>query len=97
MQINIIEIIKQILLGCKFVVGKILNFFKSLTTPYQGSSDMFIDVSNRAKKELSKSKPDLQITAKLISLLQNIAITQGDVDIISKHQKKLNSLLAEYY
>ena len=75
------------------MLSKILNFFK----PYQGSSETFIDVSNIAKKELSKSKPDLQMTAKLISLLQNIAITQGDVDIISKHQKKLNSLLAEYY
>ena len=75
------------------MLSKILNFFKH----YQGSSETFIDVSNIAKKELSKSKPDLQMTAKLISLLQNIAITQGDVDIISKHQKKLNSLLAEYY
>ena len=79
------------------MLSKILNFFKSLNIPYQGSSDMFIDVSNRTRKELSKSKPDLQMTAKLISLLRNIAITQGDVDIISKHQKKLNSLLAEYY
>ena len=79
------------------MLSKILNFFKSLNIPYQGSSDMFIYVSNKTRKELSKSKPDLQMTAKLISFLQNIAITQGDVDIISKHQKKLNSLLAKYY
>lgn len=73
---------------------KILNLFNFFTKPYKGSSDTFVDISNRINDEFKKQKPDLQRIMKLMSILASIATTKGDADIIRDYQARVRTLLA---
>lgn len=64
------------------MLSKILNFFK----PYQGSSDTFIEVSKTIKDEFAKQTINLPKIMSLLTVLESLAITQGDSDIVIHYQ-----------
>ena len=63
------------------MLSKILNFFK----PYQGSSDTFIEVSKTIKDEFAKQTINLPRIMSLLTVLESLAVTQGDGDIIKRY------------
>lgn len=64
------------------MLSKILNFFK----PYQGSSYTFIEISNAIKDEFAKQTINLPRIMSLLTVMESLAITQGDDDIIMHYQ-----------
>ena len=78
------------------MLNKLINFFKSMPVkPYEGSSAEFIDVSNRINEEFNKPKPNLPRIMSLLSMLVALATTEGDSNIIYKHQARFKMILAE--
>ena len=71
------------------MLSKILNFFE----PYQGSSDTFIEVSKTIKDELAKQTINLHRIMYLLIVLESLAVTQGDSDIIKRYQTKFRTKL----
>ena len=71
------------------MISKILNFFK----PYQGSSDTFIEVSKTIKDEFAKQNVNLHRIMSLLTVLESLAVTQGDGDIIKRYQDKFRKQL----
>lgn len=71
------------------MLSKILNFFK----PYQGSSDTFIEVSKTIKDEFAKQTINLPRIMSLLTVLESLAITQGDSDIVMHYQTKFRKQL----
>ena len=71
------------------MLSKILNFFK----PYQGSSETFIGVSNAIEDEFAKQNVNMSRIMSLITVLESLAITQGDGDIIKQYQAQFRTQL----
>ena len=71
------------------MLSKILNFFK----PYQGSSDTFIEVSKTIKDEFTRETINLPRIMSLLTVLESLAITQGDGDIIKQYQTQFRTQL----
>ncbi len=71
------------------MLSKILNFFK----PYQGSSDTFIEVSKTIKDEFAKQTINLTRIMSLLTVLESLAVTQGDGDIIKRYQAQFRKQL----
>lgn len=71
------------------MLSKILNFFK----PYQGSSDTFIEVSKTIKDEFAKQTINLPRIMSLITVLESLAITKGDGDIVMHYQTQFRKQL----
>ena len=71
------------------MLSKILNFFK----PYQGSSDTFIEVSNAIKDEFAKQNVNMYRIMSLLTVLESLAITQGDCDIVMHYQTQFRKQL----
>lgn len=71
------------------MLSKILNFFK----PYQGSSDTFIEVSKTIKDEFAKQTINLPRIMSLITVLESLAITKGDGDIVMHYQTQFTKQL----
>ena len=71
------------------MLSKILNFFK----PYQGSSDTFIEVSKTIKDEFTRETINLPRIMSLLTVLESLAITQGDGDIIKQYQTQFRKQL----
>ncbi len=71
------------------MLSKILNFFK----PYQGSSDTFIEVSKIIKNEFAKQTINLTRIMSLLTVLESLAVTQGDGDIIKRYQAQFRKQL----
>ena len=75
------------------MLRKIINFFKSSLEPYQGSSDTFIEVSKTIKDEFAKQTINLPRIMSLLTVLESLAVTQGDGDIIKRYQDKFRKQL----
>ena len=75
------------------MLTKILNFFKSSLEPYQGSSETFIDVSNAIKDEFAKQNVNLHRIMSLLTVLESLAVTQGDGDIIKRYKTQFRKQL----
>ena len=75
------------------MLTKILNFFKSSLEPYQGSSETFIDVSNAIEDEFAKQNVNLHRIMSLLTVLESLAVTQGDGDIIKRYQAQFRTQL----
>ena len=71
------------------MISKILNFFK----PYQGSSDTFIEISKTIKDEFTRETINLPRIMSLLTVLESLAITQGDGDIIKQYQTQFRKQL----
>ena len=71
------------------MLNKILNFFK----PYQGSSDTFIEVSKTIKDEFARETINLSRIMSLLTVLESLAVTQGDGDIIKRYQTQFRKQL----
>ena len=71
------------------MLSKILNFFK----PYQGSSDTFIEISKTIKDEFAKENINLSRIMSLLTVLESLAVTQGDGDIIKRYQAQFRTKL----
>lgn len=71
------------------MLSKILNFIK----PYQGSSDTFIEVSKTIKDEFAKQTINLPRIMSLITVLESLAITKGDCDIVMHYQTQFRKQL----
>ena len=71
------------------MLSKILNFFK----PYQGSSETFIDVSNTIEDEFAKQNVNMHRIMSLLTVLESLAITQGDGDIVMHYQTQFRKQL----
>ena len=75
------------------MLSKILNFFKSSLEPYQGSTDTFIEVSKTIKDEFAKQNVNLHRIMSLLTVLESLAVTQGDGDIIKRYQTQFRTKL----
>lgn len=75
------------------MLRKIINFFKSSIEPYQGSSDTFIEVSKTIKDEFAKQTINLARIMSLLTVLESLAVTQGDGDIIKQYQAQFRAKL----
>lgn len=75
------------------MLTKIINFFKSSIEPYQGSSDTFIEVSKTIKDEFAKQTINLPRIMSLLTVLESLAVTQGDSDIVKRYQAKFRTQL----
>lgn len=75
------------------MLTKILNFFKLLTAPYQGSSDTFIEVSKTIKDEFTRETINMPRIMSLLTVLESLAVTQGDGDIIKRYQTQFRTKL----
>ena len=75
------------------MLTKILNFFKSSIEPYQGSSDTFIEVSKTIKDEFTRETINLPRIMSLLTVLESLAVTQGDGDIIKRYQAQFRTQL----
>ena len=71
------------------MLSKIFDFFK----PYQGSSDTFIEVSKTIKDEFAKQTINLPRIMSLITVLESLAATQGDCDIVMHYQTQFTKQL----
>ena len=71
------------------MLSKILNFFE----PYQGSSDTFIEVSKTIKDEFTRETINLPRIMSLLTVLESLAVTQGDGDIIKRYQTQFRTQL----
>ena len=70
------------------MLNKIINFFKSSLEPYQGSSDTFIEISKTIKDEFAKQTINFPRIMSLLTVLESLAVTQGDGDIIKRYQSQ---------
>ena len=75
------------------MLSKIINFFKSSLEPYQGSSDTFIEISKTIKDEFAKQTINLPRIMSLLTVLESLAVTQGDGDIIKRYQTQFRTQL----
>ena len=75
------------------MLSKIINFFKSSIEQYQGSSDTFIEVSKTIKDEFAKQTINLPRIMSLLTVLESLAVTQGDGDIIKRYQAQFRTKL----
>lgn len=75
------------------MLSKIINFFKSSLEPYQGSSDTFIEVSKIIKDEFAKQTINLARIMSLLTVLESLAVTKGDGDIIKRYQAQFRKQL----
>ena len=75
------------------MLRKIINFFKSSLEPYQGSSDTFIEVSKTIKDEFTRETINLPRIMSLLTVLESLAVTQGDGDIIKRYQTQFRTQL----
>ena len=75
------------------MLNKIINFFKNSLEPYQGSSDTFIEISKTIKDEFSRENINLSRIMSLLTVLESLAITQGDCDIIKRYQAQFRKQL----
>ena len=75
------------------MLNKIINFFKSSLEPYQGSSETFIETSKTIKDEFAKENINLSRIMSLLTVLESLAVTQGDGDIIKRYQAKFRTQL----
>ena len=75
------------------MLRKIINFFKSSLEPYQGSSDTFIEVSKTIKDEFTRETINLPRIMSLLTVLESLAVTQGDGDIIKRYQTQFKTQL----
>ena len=73
------------------MISKIINFFKSSLEPYHGSSDTFIEVSKTIKDEFAKQNVNLHRIMSLLTVLESLAVTQGDGDIIKRYQTQFRT------
>lgn len=71
------------------MLSKILNLFK----PYQGSSETFIEISKTIKDEFAKENINLSRIMSLLTVLESLAVTQGDGDIIKRYQAQFRTKL----
>ena len=71
------------------MLSKILNLFK----PYQGSSDTFIEISKTIKDEFSRETINMTRIMSLLTVLESLAVTQGDGDIIKRYQAQFRTKL----
>ena len=71
------------------MISKILNFFEQ----YQGSSDTFIEVSKTIKDEFTRETINLARIMSLLTVLESLAVTQGDGDIIKRYQTQFRTKL----
>lgn len=71
------------------MISKILNFFE----PYQGSSDTFIEVSKTIKDEFTRETINMPRIMSLLTVLESLAVTQGDGDIIKRYQTQFRTQL----
>ena len=71
------------------MLTKILNFFK----PYQGSSETFIEISKTIKDEFAKENINLSRIMSLLTVLESLAVTQSDGDIIKRYQAQFRTKL----
>ena len=75
------------------MLTKIINFFKSSIEPYQGSSDTFIEVSKTIKDEFARETINMHRIMSLLTVLESLAVTQGDGDIIKRYQTQFRTKL----
>ena len=75
------------------MLTKIINFFKSSLEPYQGSSETFIEISKTIKDEFIKENVNISRILSLLTVLESLAITQGDGDIIKQYQTQFRKQL----
>ena len=75
------------------MLNKIINFFKSSLEPYQGSSNTFIEISKTIKDEFAKENINLSRIMSLLTVLESLAVTQGDGDIIKRYQAQFRTKL----
>ena len=75
------------------MLNKIINFFKNSLEQYQGSSDTFIEVSKTIKDEFARETINLSRTMSLLTVLESLAVTQGDGDIIKRYQTQFRKQL----
>ena len=75
------------------MLRKIINFFNGSLEPYQGSSDTFIEVSKTIKDEFAKQTINLARIMSLLTVLESLAVTQGDGDIIKRYQAQFRKQL----
>ena len=75
------------------MLSKIINFFKSSLEPYQGSSDTFIEISKTIKDEFARETINLSRIMSLLTVLESLAATQGDGDIIKRYQTQFRTKL----
>lgn len=75
------------------MLNKIINFFKSSLEPYQGSSNTFIEISKTIKDEFSRENINLSRIMSLLTVLESLAVTQGDGDIIKRYQTQFRTKL----
>lgn len=75
------------------MLSKIINFFKSSIEPYQGSSDTFIEVSKTIKDEFTRETINMPRIMSLLTVLESLAVTQGDGDIIKRYQAQFRTQL----
>ena len=72
---------------------EILNLFKFCTKPYKGSSDTFIEISKTIKDEFTRETINLPRIMSLLTVLESLAVTQGDGDIIKQYQTQFKKQL----
>ena len=75
------------------MLNKIINFFKNSLEPYQGSSNTFIEISKTIKDEFSRENINLSRIMSLLTVLESLAVTQGDGDIIKRYQTQFRTKL----
>ena len=75
------------------MLSKIINFFKSSLEPYQGSSDTFIEVSKTIKDEFTRETINMPRIMSLLTVLESLAVTKGDGDIIKRYQTQFRTKL----
>ena len=75
------------------MLNKIINFFKNSLEQYQGSSDTFIEVSKTIKDEFARETINLSRIMSLLTVLESLAVTQGDGDIIKRYQTQFRKQL----
>ena len=75
------------------MLSKIINFFKSSLEPYQGSSDTFIEVSKTIKDDFTRETINMPRIMSLLTVLESLAVTQGDGDIIKRYQTQFRTKL----
>ena len=72
---------------------EILNLFKFCTKPYKGSSDTFVNISKTIKDEFARENINLSRIMSLLTVLESLAVTQSDGDIIKRYQTQFKTKL----
>ena len=71
------------------MLTKIINFFKQ----YQDSSETFIEISKTIKDEFSRENINISRILSLLTVLESLAVTKGDGDIIKRYQTQFRKQL----